>query len=133
MRVPGGPAGEAVSSPVELIDLYPTLCELVGLPVPDHVQGKSFAGIFEDLDSAHRASAYSSYPHGGVTGHSIRMGDYRYTEWITTGTEEVEVRVLTDLAEDPGEESNVLEDPSRAEDLARLEAELRERISASLK
>jgi len=133
MRVPGGPAGETVSSPVELIDLYPTLCELAGLPVPGHVQGESFAGLFEDLDSAHRASAYSSYPHGGVTGHSIRMGDYRYTEWIANGSGETEVRVLTDLAEDPGEESNVLDDPARAEDLAKLEDELKERISAALR
>ena len=132
VRVPGRAAGRVSEAPVELIDLYPTLCDLAGLPVPTHVQGRSFAALFEDPAASHRESAYSSYPHGRFTGHSIRMGDYRYTEWHVTASGEREACVLTDLASDPGEETNVIDDPEHAEALARAEAELAERVAAAV-
>lgn len=128
MRVPGAQGGESTEALVELIDLYPTLCELAGLPIPEHTQGKSFARLFGGDLSSHRASAYSSYPHGKATGHSIRMGKYRYTEWYSGSSEKPEAAVLTDLADDPGEETNVGNDPERAEDLKRVRKELRQRI-----
>lgn len=133
VRVPGKAGGVASPSPVELIDLYPTLCELAGLPAPGHVRGASFARVFDEPGFAHRDSAYSSYPHGKFTGHSIRMGDYRYTEWIERDSSRVEARVLTDLADDPGEESNVLDDPAHAEAAMRLEAELKRRVADALR
>ena len=140
MRVPGKQTGEeaihATSRLVELIDLYPTLCELTGVEVPDHCQGRSFAPLFDDPNKGHRWSAYSSYPAGGNNreiGHSIRFGNYRYTEWrqadegSPTGK-----RVLTQLKNDPGEETNVLEDPEHAESLARAEELLERRIRQAL-
>lgn len=45
VKVPGKPAG-ATSSLVEVIDLYPTLCDLAGLEVPSSVQGISFTPLF---------------------------------------------------------------------------------------
>jgi iduronate 2-sulfatase len=130
-RAPGKATGTS-DLPVELIDLYPTLCELTGIPVPEHVKGKSFVAVLEDPGAAHRTSAYSSYLHGTVTGHSIRMGKYRYTEWYPKGATTPEAQVLTDLELDPGEESNVIDDPERKADLQKLRKELRERIEGAL-
>ena len=49
MRVPGMPhAGEATHSIVGSVDIYPTLVELAGLPVPDHLDGASFAETLRD-------------------------------------------------------------------------------------
>ncbi|MCH1438924.1 MAG: sulfatase-like hydrolase/transferase, partial [Rubripirellula sp.] len=46
---------------VELIDLYPTLCDLTGTPVPDHCQGRSFRKLLTEPEAGHRYDAYSSY------------------------------------------------------------------------
>ena len=35
------PRGNRANAPVELVDMYPTLCELAGLPLPPHLQGCS--------------------------------------------------------------------------------------------
>lgn len=134
-RVPGSKAGAGKSTKtlVELIDLYPTLCELSDLPVPEHCQGKSFAPLFDDLNWKGRDSAYSSYPHGKMIGHSIRFGKYRYTEWADRKTGKGNGRVLTNLVADPGEETNLIDDPAHAGPLKRAHKILTERVDAALK
>lgn len=130
IRAPGKETG-ATDALVEFIDLYPTLCELAGLEVPGHVQGKSLLPVLEDLNEEHRTSAYSSYPHGKRMGHSIRMGAYRYTEWFDEdGTKET--AVLTDLQNDPGEETNVIEEEAHADALKDAQSELAKRIAAAI-
>jgi iduronate 2-sulfatase len=116
---------------VELIDLYPTLCDLSGLPKPAHLQGKSFLPVLENPKSGHRDFAYSSYPHGGkgrkpVIGHSIRTAHHRYTEWWESGTDNVITHALTNLKDDPGETTSALPDK---EDYAKtLSRKLRARV-----
>lgn len=152
IHVPGKPGGRKTESLVELIDLYPTLCELTGVAVPDHCQGRSFAALIEQPDAGHRGSAYSSYPaEPGVTekaasgmidappqrtpvmgmGHSIRFDNYRYTEWRRRPNESPTAAVLTDLAADPGETSNVVGRPEHAEALSRARVLLDQRITSA--
>jgi iduronate 2-sulfatase len=55
--------GKATEALVELIDMYPTLCELAGIPLPPHLEGHSFAPL---LDSPHRSwkkAAFSQFPN----------------------------------------------------------------------
>ena len=117
---------------VELIDLYPTLCELAGLTAPKHVQGQSFVGALKDPSARHRQYAYSSYPHynpkikKGVVGHSIRNDRIRYTEWWARGTDEIVARVATDLIADPGETTNIL--PEKQDLAERLSVDLKRRV-----
>ena len=98
---------------VELVDLYPTLCDLCGLQTPEHVQGQSLLGVLKDPNANHREFAYSSYPHGrgqgqrGVTGHSIRTTQYRYTEWWERDSDKIVSSVMTDIESDPGEVTTV--------------------------
>ena len=132
MRIPGSDSGREVSEVVELIDLYPTLCELAGLPTPDHVQGKSLVPFLTGETETHRSSAYSSYPHRKLIGHSIRRGPFRYTEWYDKKSDELSTAVLTNLAEDPGEQTNVIDEPGWAADLAELQKELRSRILSAV-
>ncbi len=132
VRKPGGGSGETTDSLVELIDIYPTLCELTGIPTPGHVQGTSFAELLNDPETAHRDSAYSSYPHGLRIGHSIRFGDFRYTEWYEKKGNEPVARVLTDLAADPGETTNSIDDSAYSEKRASAQAILRKRIAAAV-
>ena len=102
VHVPGEsyPAGVSESL-VELIDLYPTLCDLAGLDKPAHLQGRSFLQTLADPTMPHRKFAYSSYPHRRkgdtpVTGHSLRTERFRYTEWWEQGSDQVVDAVLTD-------------------------------------
>ena len=132
VRVPGKSQGEATPRLVELIDLYPTLCELTGLPVPEHCQGKSFARLMEDVTRGHRSGAYSVYPAGGKIGHSIRFSKYRYTEWIEEEGAAPVAAVLTDLKADPGEVTNVIDAPAHAEALERAKVLLAERRKNAL-
>jgi iduronate 2-sulfatase len=117
---------------VELIDLYPTLCELCGLQPPKHLQGKSLVPVLTDPTAKHREYAYSSYPHYNrdikkpVVGHSIRNRSYRYTEWWEKDTDRVVARVATNIEADPGETTNLLpENEALAETLS---ADLKKRV-----
>jgi iduronate 2-sulfatase len=132
MRVPGQEGGVSTIAPTELIDIYPTLCELAGISVPKHVKGKSLVPLLEDPARQHRKSAYSSYRHGKATGHSIRMGAFRYTEWYRDGAAKHEASVLTDLEQDPGEQTNLVGSAEHADQLKRVKKELRLRIAEAL-
>lgn len=134
IRVPGKHKDQhQTDALVELVDLFPTLCELSGLSMPAHLQGKSFVPTINNPKLSHRAFAYSSYPHGRrgakpVVGHSIRTDRFRYTEWWERGSDLIVDSVLTDLAVDPGEITNVLNDNK---DFAKqLSQRLRKRVTS---
>ena len=60
---PGGRAKPAASDAlVELVDMYPTLVEMAGLPMPEHLQGRSFAPLIEEPDRAWKSAAFSQFP-----------------------------------------------------------------------
>ena len=105
IRAPGmatfGTAGKSCASPVELVDLFPTLVELASLPVPSQptgleTQGTSLLPLLEDPVQAWKKGAFTQYQRflrgAGVTnpgngmGYSIRTNHYRYTEWWRTST-----------------------------------------------
>jgi iduronate 2-sulfatase len=116
----------------ELIDLYPTLCELCGLGAPPHLQGKSFVSVLKGPKTSHRDSAYSSYPHSAhnqsVMGHSLRTSQYRYTEWWSVKDDKILDQVLTDIEADPQEQTSI----SGKEDLkTQLSKQLRQRVLAA--
>jgi len=50
LKVPGVTRGKQTKSLVEFIDIYPTLTELCGLPLPDHLEGKSMVPLIEHTD-----------------------------------------------------------------------------------
>jgi len=129
VRAPGKSAAVSKSL-VELVDLYPTLCELAGLEKPMHLQGKSFVQTLAKPDAAHRDFAYSSYAHGRgktpVVGHSLRNGQFRYTEWWERDSDNVVERALTDLVADPGETTSAIREKSA--EAERFSKMLRERV-----
>lgn len=54
--------GRATDSIVELLDLYPTLCDLAGLPTPDHCEGQSFRPLLDAPDFPGKGFAVSQFP-----------------------------------------------------------------------
>lgn len=135
IRYPGmaQATGTRSSSLVELIDLYPTLCELAGIPLPSHLQGRSIAPILRDPSAEIRDGAYSSYPasvgEARTIGHSIRTANHRYTQWWKNNdAESVVAAVATNLSIDPGETTALADDDPL---LSKLATQLRSRVIAA--
>ena len=58
-----GSRGKRTDALVELVDMYPTLCELAGLPLPGHLEGTSFAPLLENPDRDWEKAAFSQFPN----------------------------------------------------------------------
>ena len=55
--------GAKTKAIVELVDIYPTLCELADIPLPEHLEGKSFVPLLDDPNQSWKDAAYSQYPN----------------------------------------------------------------------
>lgn len=85
VRAPGVTRQRSASSAlIETVDIFPTVCELAGLPIPDGPQpidGDSFVGVLRGQSSDQHDHAYHCYPRDGKAGRSIRTDRYRLVEW----------------------------------------------------
>jgi len=129
VRLPGGQsAGQVASGFVELVDLYPTLVDLAGLPQPAHdLDGASFKPLIEDPDRKWKSAAFSEHRREGYHGRTLREKRYRYTEWTPLGGRKGETLLeLYDLEEDPFEYDNLAARPGNES----LVAELSQRLKA---
>ena len=111
--------GGVVTSPVEMIDIYPTLAELSGLEAPDFLSGVSLAASMDNSSVKPRESALSQY----MQGYSIRTERFRYTEWGEKGAEGVE---LYGCQDDPEELKNLAH--SGGKDFVGVISELSEKL-----
>lgn len=119
IAVPGARThGHASRRLVELIDLYPTLAELAGLPAPDRVDGHSLRPLFANPDDARWNYPARSQVAGG---RSVRFENWRYSEWGENGADGAE---LYDLGQDSGEYRNLATLPEHRALVARLKAML---------
>lgn len=102
--------GTKVDGLIEHIDMFPTLCELCELPVPQALEGVSFASLLENPERPGKPVALSqANPTGKQMGHTMRTDRYRYTEWTLRG-DLVGVE-LYDHQTDPAENVNLAAEP----------------------
>lgn len=123
--VPGMTYGKNYEQPAEFVDIYPTLCELTGLPVAQYLDGKSLVPALKNNDAKIKDFAISQFPRGAgngareIMGYSLRNMQYRFTEWVgnffTTAKPfnqlDVQAVELYDLVNDPNETKNIAGDP----------------------
>ncbi|MBN1676246.1 MAG: sulfatase [Kiritimatiellae bacterium] len=119
LRVPDRGAGARCGALVEFVDVYPTLCELAGLPLPDHLEGSSLAPLLDEPDRAWKKAVFSRYR----AGDSVRTAQYLYTQWSDAGGT-VTARMLYDHQVDSDENRNIAEQPENRERVAELAAVL---------
>ena len=107
--------GSICNKPVDLQSIYPTLFKLVGLDVPDHVDGDDIRPLLEDADADWDGVATVTVRYKN---HAIVDERYRYIRYVD-GSEE-----LYDHDIDPNEFTNLRKDPNYADVKARLRARL---------
>jgi len=108
---------------VEFIDIFPTTVQLAGLPLPEHLEGRSLVPLMNDFSLEWPYPAFSQTWNHRALGRSIRTDRFRYTEWGIDGVQGVQ---LYDEEADPGEHRNVAGWEAYADIEARLKAQLGE-------
>lgn len=123
ISAPSYRSGRRTGSLVELLDVFPTLCDLAGLPIPEDLEGTSLRPILKDPEKSLRQFARSQYPRGrDIMGYAIKTDRYRYVEWTDINSGDVMARELYDHFNDGQENLNQAENPSYASELPRLSA-----------
>jgi arylsulfatase A-like enzyme len=114
---------------VELVDLYPTLCDACQLPVPSDLEGLSLMPVIEEPTRPWKTATFSQLTRAGKKGRSMRTAQYRYTEWGSNGRWG---RELYDYDADPHETVNIVDLPENTELVAQLSEQLHAGWQAAL-
>lgn len=148
LRGPGFRGGQVVAPPVSQLDLFPTLCELLELPPPPWLQGRSLLPLLAGESRLHEALFAETTHHVAYEPQrSVRTERYRYvrqfstrgrpvpsntddsaskTAWLEHGWlgRPVPTEQLFDLVFDPQEAHNVADDPAYGDALRDLRGQL---------
>ena len=132
LAVPGMKnAGVHTDAIVEYVDIYPTLAELAGLPLPSHLEGTSMKPLLDDPKRPWKTAAFSQYPRpagksgvGPLMGYSMRTERYRFTVWVGRDDHsKVDAVELYDHQTDPQENQNIAKRPENAALVEKLMAQ----------
>jgi arylsulfatase A-like enzyme len=120
---PGITSGAVCTQPAELLDIYPTLAELCGLPTKEGLEGHSLKPQLTDAQARREWPAITTH---GPENHGIRTEHWRYIRYAD-GSEE-----LYDMRSDPNEWTNLASDPRHASTKRELARWLPKDIAAPL-
>ena len=95
VRAPGVPA-DRTDAVVSLLDLYPTLADLAGLPRPAHLDGQTLVPLLRQPQMVWTGTAFGRY----IDAETVRTDRYRYSTW-TTDADSLTAHMLYDLGADP--------------------------------
>jgi iduronate 2-sulfatase len=125
IRAPGISRTGRTEALVELLDLFPTLVDLCGLPKPDGLEGVSLRPVLKDPAASVKSVAFTQHPRPAyydrvpsktpdAMGCSVRTPLVRYTEWRDWKTGQPIARELYDEKNDPAEMHNAIDSPQLA-------------------
>ena len=118
-----GSEGVTTQAPAEMVDFYPTLAELCGLPHSGHLSGISLVPALMDPEARPREAALTQY----LNGYSLRTERFRYTEWGEKGSLGAE---LYDHSTDPEELENLANNDQFQKTRKELSGKLHRRIQS---
>ena len=125
VRVPGLTSGESTKALVETVDILPTLCELVGISVPDQVEGMSLVRLLEDPERPGKRAVFGWRKRAPLQGQTVRTPRYRLVRWVSEQRPDLVLALeLYDHANDPSEYVNLASRPRHANTVRRLNAML---------
>ena len=120
LSVPGQQPGRT-DALVELVDLYPTLCDACQLPIPSQLEGMSFMPIIAEPTRPWKTAVFTQLGQRNSRGLSMRTDQYRYTEWGVGKNPWVK---LYDHYADPDEMTNIAHLPENKALVTRLREQL---------
>ena len=109
---------------VELLDLYPTISELAGIEVSDHLQGKRLTKMLDNPELSVRDMAFS-VSQGGRT-FLLRTEEWAYIQYDEDAGSGIE---LFDMVNDPQQYTNLAEDPNYTKVVREFKERLTEKLS----
>ncbi len=123
IAVPGAKAQASSSArTVQLLDMYPTLAALCGLPQPQGVEGHSLVPLLRKPNTAWNHPAFSVTLFQGKLGKSVRTERWHYVEW----DEGRAGAMLFEQPDDPHELKNLAADPKYARTVQEMKRLLRQ-------
>ena len=99
---PGHKASQKTNRPAELLDIFPTLLELAGLPKDETQEGQSLVPLMKKPQREWKHPAITSF---GLGNYSVRSTNYRFIQYFDGSRE------LYDLRDDPHEWKNLIGNP----------------------
>ncbi|MCB1062485.1 MAG: sulfatase [Verrucomicrobiae bacterium] len=109
---------------VELLDLYPTVASLCGLPKQERLQGKDISGMLDDPTLEVRDAAFSVAPMR--KGFLLRERDWAYLQYEEDASKGIE---LFDMKKDPLQYTNLAELPEQADRVAEFKAKMAAKLA----
>jgi arylsulfatase A-like enzyme len=123
-----GKLGSKTDALVELVDLYPTLCEACHLPTPTGLEGVSMVPVINQPTRSWKTEVYSQTRSLSVDRRSVRTDQYRYTEERSRWQIEADAgRELYNYHVDPDGTTNVAYLPENKDLVAYLRKKLYDR------
>ena len=120
VRVPGVSVKGAVCNEIiELVDLVPTLCDLLNMPKPPKLESTSFTPLLSQPNRSWKKAAFTVGSLAGHVGRSVRTKRWRYAEWTSNKTGQ-KVYELYDLQNDPWEQNNLAQNDQAANTVAKM-------------
>jgi len=127
VRAPRMESGQVIGHIMEITDVAPTILELCGLPVPEGVQGSSFAAPMRDDDEW---DGWDDVAYSDLSEGMIRRGRWKLMGYRSYRPRNSEAEwELYNIAEDPHEERNLIADPGVAGLVKDLRAELERKLA----
>jgi len=119
---PSIPGGKVVDEVTDLLDVYPTLTELVTGSGPDRLDGQSLEPLLAQPNGFQRSNKRASVSRW-MNGESVRNKRFRYTRWFDED-DQTTAEMLFDLPKDPLEQINEVNNPEFAEVVSELKSYL---------
>lgn len=129
--------GQKSNALTEFVDIFPTLCDLAGLDIPQQCQGTSFLPLLNNPKQAWKKAAFSQFLLGrfpvkqvnGIErmGYTMRTDRYRYVEWYNWVEDKRTTLIgqeLFDHTTDPEENTNLAGDQKNKKVINQLAEQL---------
>lgn len=109
---PGIPRGKSTEALAYIFDIYPTICELAGVPVPGGLDGKSLAPVIRGKADGVRDAIFLAYKD---MQRAVRQGPWKLIRYPQINRVQ-----LFNLKSDPYETKDLSADPAQAERIRQL-------------
>ncbi|MEX0321355.1 MAG: sulfatase [Puniceicoccaceae bacterium] len=140
IHAPGMASGVKTTSMAESVDIFSTLCDLAGLPIPDQLEGDSLVPVLKDPSVEVKPVAISQYPDWNkktLMGYALRDQRYRLVAWVDRSAAETGIFArdmvqdieLYDYKTDPLETVSQSDNPEYMNVVQSLMAELEKYFS----